>query len=204
MVGHYNLINQLGAFPFMVNDDNKSYLTPSEAAKLLMISPITVRAWAQKGTLPSETTPGGHRRFLRNSVEQFAKQNKPVPPRNNLRLLVVDDDKQVAGFLVEWLTGLNEPFIVDSAADGFEVGSKVHTFEPDIILLDIMMPKLDGIAVCRQIKANPNTHDIRVIAMTGYPSQENLQRILEAGAEICVPKPLDTKFLLGFLKADLA
>lgn len=187
----------------MANNQNKSYLSPREAAKLLMVSPITVRAWAQKGLLPSETTLGGHRRFLRESVEQFAKQSKTIPERSDLRVLIVDDDKQVAGFLVEWLSGLDEPFIVSSAADGFEAGSKVYTFEPDIILLDLMMPKLDGFAVCQQIKADPDTRDIRVIAMTGYPSLENEQRILEAGAEICISKPLDTKFLLGLLKAEL-
>jgi excisionase family DNA binding protein len=187
----------------MASNDNNPYLTPSEAAKLLMVSPITVRAWAQKGLLPSETTYGGHRRFLRESVEQFAKQCKTVPQRNDLRVLIVDDDKQVVEFLVEWLTGLDEPFIVSTAADGFEAGSKVYTFEPDIILLDLMMPKLDGFAVCRQVKADPDTRDIRMIVMTGYPSPENEQRILEAGAEICIPKPLDTKFLLGLLKAGL-
>lgn len=187
----------------MTSNDNKPYLTPSEAAKLLMVSPITVRAWAQKGLLPSETTPGGHRRFLREQVEKFAQQCKNPPQRNELRVLIVDDDKQVAGFLVEWLTGLDDPFIVDTATDGFEAGSKVHTFEPDIILLDLMMPDLDGFAVCRQIKADPNSSDIRVIAMTGYPSPENERRIIEAGAETCIAKPLDTKFLLGLLKADL-
>ncbi|HEY8095038.1 MAG TPA: response regulator [Methylobacter sp.] len=187
----------------MASNDNKPYLTPSEAAKLLMVSPITVRAWAQKGLLSSETTPGGHRRFLRESVEQFAKQSKAVPPRNDLRVLIVDDDKQVAGFLVEWLTGLDEPFIVSIATDGFEAGRKVYTFEPDVILLDLMMPELDGFAVCRQIKADPDTSDIRVIAMTGHPNPENERRIIEAGAEVCIAKPLDTKFLLGLLKADL-
>ncbi len=187
----------------MASNDNKPYLTPSEAAKLLMVSPITVRAWAQKGLLPSETTLGGHRRFLRESVEQFAKQCKTAPLRNDLRVLVVDDDKQLVGFLVEWLTGLDEPFIVSSAADGFEAGSKVYSFEPDIILLDLMMPKLDGFEICRRIKADPDISDIRVIAMTGQPSPENVQRILEAGAEICISKPLDTQFLLGLLKADL-
>lgn len=187
----------------MTSNDNKPYLTPSEAAKILMVSPITVRAWAQKGLLPSETTPGGHRRFLRETVEQFAKQCKTAPPRSDLRVLIVDDDKQVAEFLVEWLTGLDEPFIVSSAADGFEAGSKVYSFEPDVILLDLMMPKLDGFAVCRQIKADPDTNDIRVIAMTGYPSPENEQRIIDAGAEICISKPLDTKVLLELLKADL-
>lgn len=186
-----------------MTNNGKPYLTPSEAAKVLMVSPITVRAWAQKGLLPSETTPGGHRRFLRESVELFAKQAKTTLPANELRVLIVDDDKQVAGFLVEWLTGLDEPLIVDTAANGFEVGSKVHTFEPDVVLLDLMMPGIDGFAVCRQIKANPETRDIRVIAMTGHLSAENQQRILEAGAETCVTKPLDTQFLLKLLKADL-
>jgi len=185
----------------MASNDKKPYLTPSEVATLLMISPITVRAWAQKGLLPSETTPGGHRRFLRESVEQFAKQCKTASQHSDLRILIVDDDKQVAGLLVEWLTGLDEPFIVNSATDGFEAGSKVHNFEPDIILLDLMMPKLDGFAVCRQIKANPDTRAIRIIAMTGHMSPENEQRIIEAGAEVCIPKPVDIKFLLELLKA---
>ncbi|MGZ4978151.1 MAG: response regulator [Methylobacter sp.] len=188
----------------MASNDDKPYLTPSEVAKLLMVSPITVRAWAQKGLLPSETTPGGHRRFLRESVEQFANQNKTEPEHNELRILVVDDDKQVVGFIVEWLTGLDEPFIVSTASDGFEAGAKVHSFEPDVILLDLMMPKLDGFEVCRQIKADPDTSDIRIIAMTGHMSPEYEQRILEAGAEICIAKPLDTKFLLSRLKAELA
>ena len=188
----------------MARNDDKTYLTPSETAKILMVSPITVRAWAQKGLLPSETTLGGHRRFLRENVEQFAKQGKTPPPRNELRVLVVDDDKQVTGLLVEWLTGLDEPFIVSAAADGFETGSKVYSFEPDIVLLDLMMPKLDGFAVCRQIKADPDIRDIRVIGMTGYPSPENQKHILEAGAEACISKPLDFQLLLKLLKADLS
>ncbi len=187
----------------MSKNDIKPYLTPSEAAKVLMVSPITVRAWAQKGLLESETTPGGHRRFLRETVEQFAKQSKPTPARNELRILVVDDDKQVAGFLVEWLTGLDEPFVVSSASDGFEAGSKMYTFEPDVILLDLMMPDLDGFAVCRQIKSDPDIKDTRVIAMTGYPSPEKERRIIEVGAETCIHKPINTKQLLEQLKTDL-
>lgn len=188
----------------MSSHDNKPYLTPGEVAKLLKVSPITVRAWAQKGWLPFETTPGGHRRFLRKSIEQFARQCRTRAQGNNLRVLVVDDDRQVSGFLGEWLTGLDKPFIVSNATDGFEVGSKAHTFKPGIILLDLMMPKLDGFAICRRIKADPVTSAIRVIAMTGYPTLENEQRILEAGAEICISKPLDTQLLLGVLQTHLS
>lgn len=185
----------------MASNDNKPYLTPGEAAKLLMVSPVTVRGWAHKGLLVSEITLGGHRRFLRKSVEQFAKQYKTMPQRKIFRVLIVDDDKQAAGFLVEWLTGLDESFIVDAAADGFEAGSKLYAFKPDVILLDMMMPGLNGFDICRQIKAAQDTCDIRVIAMTGHPSRQSAQRILEAGAEACVSKPLGTEFLLGLLKA---
>jgi len=168
-----------------------------------MVSPITVRAWAAKGLLPFEATPGGHRRFLRETVEMFARQGAKASLRKDCRVLVVDNDKQVSGFLTEWLAGLDEPFSVSSAVDGFEAGSKVHSFEPDVILLDPMMPTLDGFEVCRRIKSNPATNDIRVIAMTGHMTPENQQRILEAGAETCIAKPLDTVLLLELMKADL-
>lgn len=69
----------------MARYDDKRYLTPGEAARVLMVSPITVRGWAKKGLLPFETTLGGHRRFLRETVEQFAKQCKTAPRRNNLK-----------------------------------------------------------------------------------------------------------------------
>ena len=132
-------------------------------------------------------------------IEQSAKLRKAAPQPNELRILVVDDEKQITGFLVDWLSGVDKPSIVCYAADGFEAGSKVQAFKPDIILLDLMMPHIDGFAVCRQIKADPNTRDIRVIAMTGYPCPENEKRILAEGAEVCITKPLDTKLLLGLV-----
>jgi len=177
----------------------KPYLSPSEAAKLLMVSPITVRAWAQKGLLPSEMTLGGHRRFLRETVEQFAVQSKKTAPRKQLRILVVDDDKYFAEFLFEWLTGLDNPFLVSTATDGFEAGKRVYSFKADVILLDLMMPNLDGFEVCRQIKADPVTNAIRVIAMTGHPSPENEQAIRQAGAETCIAKPFDNSVLLDLI-----
>jgi len=117
---------------------------------------------------------------------------------------MTDNDKQFTSSLSEWLTTAGESFIVNSAADGFEAGTQVHCFEPDVVLLDLMMPELDGFAVCRWIKANPNTRDILVIAMMTNPSPEHRQRIADAGAETCVSKPLDKARLLDWLKADLS
>ena len=82
----------------------KGYLTPREVADLLMVSPITVRQWAQKGWLEAQTTPGGHRRFLHRHVELFARNRGLTLNQggdDSTRILIVDDDEQISGFLVE-------------------------------------------------------------------------------------------------------
>ncbi len=184
-----------------MNDDfkNKPYLTPQEVAEWMMVSPVTVRGWAQKGLLQAEVTPGGHRRFRREEVERFARQWNPAGNKGPLRVLIVDDDRAVLGFLKELLEGGSYPVQVEIAENGFEAGRKVHLFQPDVVLLDLMMPGIRGTEVCRQIKQIPGHSDVRVIAMSGYLTPENEAELLAAGAEVCLAKPIDTTRLLGLL-----
>lgn len=183
---------------------NKPYLTPNEVAQWMMVSPVTVRGWAQKGLLQAEVTPGGHRRFRSEEVERFARQWNPNGNKGPLRILIVDDDKMVVGFLRELLEGGDYSTVVDVAHDGFEAGRKVHAFAPDVVLLDLMMPGIKGTEVCRQIKQIPGQADVRVIAMTGHLSPENEAELLAAGAECCFAKPLDTARLLQVLGLEAA
>lgn len=173
----------------------KPYLTPTEAATLLMVSPITVRQWAAKGLLKAELTLGGHRRFMWHEIERFARDNGLSLQRSDTdqisRLLVVDDDPQVARLLAETLDE-HAGLTIETALDGFEAGIKVQQFNPELVLIDLMMPGLDGFEICRRLKADPVTRGIRLIAMTGLPSPENTQRALAAGAERCFAKPFDT------------
>ncbi len=175
---------------------NKRYLTPNEVAQWMMVSPVTVRGWAQKELLQAEVTPGGHRRFRREEVERFARQWNPVGNRGALRVLIVDDDRAVVGFLRQLLEGGERETIVETAYDGFDAGYKVHAFSPDIVLLDLMMPGIKGLDVCRQIKQIPGPAIVRVIAMSSYLSAENRTELLAAGAECCFSKPIDTTLLL--------
>jgi len=174
----------------------KPYLTPNEVAQWMMVSPVTVRGWAQKGLLQAEVTPGGHRRFRQDEVERFARQWNPAGNKGPLRILIVDDDKGVVGFLKELLEGGEHQTVVETAFDGFDAGRKVHAFAPDIVLLDLMMPGIMGTEVCRQIKQMPGHADVRVIAMSGYLSPESEAELLAAGAECCLTKPIDTVRLL--------
>ena len=178
---------------------NKPYLTPNEVAQWMMVSPITVRGWAQKGMLPAEVTPGGHRRFRREEVERFARQWNPAGQHGPQRVLIVDDDKSVVGFLKELLTGGNAAVVVETAHDGFEAGRKVQSFLPDIVLLDFMMPGIKGTEVCRQIKQIPGLADARVIALSGYLTPETEAEFIAAGAECCLAKPVDSDRLLALL-----
>ncbi len=180
----------------------KMYLTPNEAAKLLMVSPITLRQWAQKGWIKSYNTAGGHRRFLYHDLEYFADERGLTlmhADNSHTRILIVDDDPQLSGYLHELLTGASGSIEVETAYDGFDAGGKIQTWRPHILLLDLMMPGLNGFDVCHQIKNNPATQSIRIITMTGSHTPENVERILNAGAEACMAKPLDTNTLLILL-----
>lgn len=183
--------------------DSKDYYTPNEVAQLFMVSPVTVRQWAQKGLLTAALTAGGHRRFLHQELIRFAHERGLTlnwPGQGTTKILIVEDDEQVAGFLYEFLQGRPGIEAVDIAESGFEAGRKVQSFNPSVVLLDLMMPGMDGFAVCQNLKADPITRGIRVLAMTGYPTADNIERIMDAGAEVCLAKPIDTVRLMELLR----
>ena len=114
--------------------------------------------------------------------------------------MIVDDDRLVSRILQKTLSNLGTPMLVEIANDGFEAGRKLSTFMPDVMLLDLMMPGMYGFEVCRRVKSDPATSHIRVIAVTGKPSQDNVAQIMAAGAESCLPKPVKASALLSILK----
>lgn len=180
--------------------ERKKYYTPGEVAELLMISPVTVRQLSQKGELESVSTPGGHRRYLFKHIESFARQrNIPLALKGNtgMRVLIVDDDEQLAKFINELLQECPEIEETRIANDGFRAGALLYTFEPHIVLLDLRMPYVDGFSVCRDIKSGQLTKGIRVIAMSGFYSNDNFEHIIAAGAETCLKKPFEPEELLA-------
>lgn len=188
-----------------VNAPDKPYLTPNEVATLFMVSPITVRQWAQKGLVKAEVTVGGHRRFLRAEIERFARDHglsgaRAVSDAGQTRLLVVDDDRQLVGYIRELLSEIDK-LQIETAYDGFDAGTKMQVIRPQIVLLDLMMPGLNGFEVCQRIKADALTRATRVITMTGFASSENTGLSLAAGAESCLSKPLDADALIALVRS---
>ena len=171
---------------------SKQHLTPAQAADVLDVSPVTLRKWAARGWIQADVTAGGHRRYRKQELERFADSRGIQLEWNEgkpLRILVVDDDPQMLRYMQELLSGLPYPAEVLTAGDGFEAGVQVAVHNPNIMLLDLNMPALDGFSVCDFIKSNPRFSATRIIAITGNPAKANLERILKAGAECCIAKP---------------
>ena len=185
------------------NSHIRAYMTPNEVAELLRVSPVTIRQWAQKGWIKATTTAGGHRRFLRKDVEEFARQRGMELSSDDgpARILVVDDNRSFARYLADLLA--NQSLEIETAHDGFDAGRKVLQFNPAIVLLDLKMPGMDGFSVCRQLKDDETTKHIRIIAMTGYYTPENDANIIQAGAEACLAKPFDKAVLFDVMALDL-
>ena len=187
----------------MKKTTQKTHLTPNEVARLLMVNPVTVRQWASRGLLRSMATPGGHRRFLLSDVEEFARSRGSAPRLDATgrpeRVLIVDDDEQISGLVSQLIRTRAPDVSLEVANDGFEAGAKVESFRPHALVLDLMMPGMDGFEVCRRLRARPTLNHIRIVAMTGAHTAENVSRILEAGADACLAKPFDFEEMLTAL-----
>ena len=111
-------------------------------------------------------------------------------PDIKANILVVDDDQIIVETIVQSLEEDEHGYELISASDGFEAGIQVSHFKPDLIILDIMMPDINGYEVCKKIKSNPETKHIKIIVLSAYLDDENYREMKEYGADACFSKPL--------------
>tara|TARA_R110002049_G_scaffold297252_1_gene486096 strand:+ start:581 stop:1189 length:609 start_codon:yes stop_codon:yes gene_type:complete len=189
----------------------KKYYTSSEAAKLLMVSEATIRRLCNAGTLPAALTSGGHRRFTQETVAEYAAKRNiqlDIEPRINqkqsIKILIVDDDKGLNKFFCTYFTKhfqfFDEPVEVEQAFDGFEAGRLIEKFPPDLVILDIRMPGIDGEEVCKRICSLPAMSECIIVAVTGYYTDEIAKKMVDAGADCCIEKPIASEQLQPFIK----
>ena len=186
----------------------KRSLTTSKVARMLGVALQSVSNWIDAGQLRAGRTPGGHRRiepedllgFLRQQGLAIPKELQPPPPR----VLVVDDEESVVSWMAAEIRAARPDVEVLVAHDGFSAGEIVGFERPDVVVLDLRMPGMDGFEVCRRIKARKDTRGTTVIAVTAHPSAKAEQQILECGAVVCLTKPLEAAVLLKHVTKALA
>lgn len=170
-------------------------LTVFKASKQCNVSPKTIINWIESGHITAYKTVGGHRRIKQSDLVAFmTKQGIPIsedtPVEERIRILVVDDDPIIVETIVQSLEEDEHDYEVISASDGFEAGIQVSHFKPHLLILDIMMPDIKGYEVCKKIKNDEETKDIKIIVLSAYLDEEKFKKMKEHGADVCFSKPL--------------
>ena len=118
-------------------------------------------------------------------------------------VLLVDDNAQNLELLEVYMEDLPEVRVV-TATNGLEAIAKVAEESPDLLLLDIMMPKMSGFEVCKRLKADPKTRDIAIVMVTALNEAGDIERAAESGADDYLSKPVDRKALVDLVRNLLA
>lgn len=125
------------------------------------------------------------------------------PADDRCRILLVDDNAQNLELLEVYMEAMAEADVV-TATNGIEAMERIAASPPDLILLDIMMPKMSGFEVCKRVKADPKTRDIIVVMVTALNESGDVERAAECGADDYVAKPIDRKALIDLVRNLLA
>jgi excisionase family DNA binding protein len=170
-------------------------LTVFQACKYCKVSSKTIINWIESGHIKAFKTVGGHRRIKKTDLEDFMKkQGIPIPEEElkeeRKRILIVDDDQIIVETLVQAFEEDEYNYEVISAADGFEAGLQVNYFKPHLMILDIMMPDIKGYEVCKKIKSDNVTKDMKIIVLSAYLDEEKFKKMQGFGADLCFTKPL--------------
>ncbi len=172
-----------------------------EIARRCHVTPTTVFRWIKGGKLRAFRTAGGRNRVLESDIETFLK-SLDIPdetkkePSGRTRVLIVDDELSVRRFIRRLIERTFPKVEIDEAKDGYEAGFKTRDFRPDLVILDLLLPCIDGIKVCRIIRRSPDLKGTRIIAVTGYKAEKSRRVFMRAGANEFLTKPFSPKELI--------
>lgn len=171
----------------------KKFLKTNEAARYLGVSRSSLTNWVKQGTLGGGATPGGHYRFTVEELNSFAeKRGLKIHKRDEdtpVKILVIEDDKAFREFVKDSLD-IFSGFELKEAGDGMQGALLIGTWRPDLVILDIRMPNMNGLEFCRMLKEDENTTNVKVIVASAFLSPEVRAEISELGVDIVLEKPI--------------
>ena len=172
----------------------RSYTT-HDIAGFCGVYPSTVVNWINSGKLKSSLTLGGHHRVSREDVIGLLKaMGTKIPPEvatPAMLVLIVDDDAEVTRVVARAFARRAGAFATEVCHDGVEALLRIGQDPPDLVVLDLVLPKMDGLQVCRVLKAKADTRGIRIVAVSGKKPPFNEKKPSEANIDAFFRKPLD-------------
>lgn len=172
----------------------KTVFTTGEAAKICKVSQQTIIRCFDSGQLKGFRVPGSRfRRIPREQLYTFMRDNGiPTDALDSGRrkLLVVDDDPDLVDLLVDHFKS-DGRFDVRSVNNGFGAGMQIKEFRPDVVILDVMLPDINGMEVCRLVRGDETMRNVRIICISGMVEEDRIQQLRDAGADDFLKKPFD-------------
>ena len=186
--------------PHIHEAKGKQVFTTGEAAQICQVSQQTIIRCFDSGRLHGFRVPGSKfRRIPRAELIRFMKENSIPLDRiggGRRRVLVVDDDAQIVELFVDVLQR-DGRFEVRTASTGYEAGIATQEFHPELMILDYMLPDINGNAVCRAVRQNPLHRDMKIIIVSGVVNPEEIEDLKAAGADEFVKKPFNIEKLMA-------
>lgn len=190
------------------NEDwsEKKVFTTGEAAKVCKVSQQTIIRCFDSGRLNGFRVPGSRfRRIPREELIRFMRENE-IPLEtigsDRKRVLIVDDEPGIVNIITELLES-DGRFEVRSAGTGYDAGIETARFKPQLIVLDYMLPDINGNIVCQRVRESETGEDTRVLCVSGVVEQSEVQRLRDAGADDFLKKPFDLRELVHRIEALL-
>jgi excisionase family DNA binding protein len=184
----------------------KTVFTTGEAAKVCKVSQQTIIRCFDNGQLKGFRVPGSRfRRIPREALYKFMKDNG-IPTEalesGKRKVLLVDDDAELVELILKVLEE-DGRFEVRVAGNGFDAGMMVKEYRPDLIVLDVMLPDINGKEVCHRVRADSTLEDVRILCISGMIEEEKIQELRLSGADDFLHKPFDIEELIDRMCAQL-
>jgi len=181
----------------------KRVFTTGEAAAICKVSQQTIIRCFDSGRLTGFRVPGSKfRRIPREELVRFMRANNiPVEALGNgrKRVLAVDDDPRIIELYMD-LLGRDGRFEVKTAGTGYDAGLLTEAFRPQLIILDYMLPDINGNIVCQRIRENAAYADTKVLCVSGVVNQAEIDGLISAGANAFLKKPFDVPVFMAKLE----
>ncbi len=177
----------------------KTVFTTGEAAKICKVSQQTIIRCFDNGQLKGFRVPGSKfRRIPREALHRFMRDNS-IPTdaleSGKRKILLVDDEVEIIEMLSKALED-DGRFEYRVAANGFDAGMMVKEYRPDLIVLDVMLPDINGKEVCVRVRQDTSLEEVRIICISGMVEEERIAELKLAGADEFVRKPFDVDELI--------
>ena len=177
----------------------KTVFTTGEAAKICKVSQQTIIRCFDSGQLQGFRVPGSRfRRIPREKLFAFMRDNN-IPTdaleSGKRKILVVDDDEELTELIVDQLVR-DGRFEVRSVNNGFDAGMMVKDYRPDLIVLDVMLPDINGKEVCNLVRNDKTMDDVRIICISGMVEEDKIEDLKASGANDFLHKPFEVETLI--------